>query len=185
MNFARILALFPVFALAQAATLAGVEMPEQVKAGDKTLVLNGIGIRQATIFKIDVYVAALYLEAKSSDAAEVMGSKGMKQIEMRFKRSVSQKQIADTWSKGMKANCSKNCEEVLKQLDQITAQIPEFSKGDALSIVFFPGRTEIAARGKPLGSIAGEAFGHALLAVWLGSSPPSEDLKKSLLSLKQ
>jgi hypothetical protein len=183
MNFAWI-ALVTWIAHAQAATLAGIELPDMMKAGEKTLTLNGIGIRQATIFKIDVYVAGLYLESKSSDANAVLASKGIKHMEMRFMRSVSQKQIADTWGKGMKANCTRSCDEVLKQLDQITAQIPEFSKGDTLSIRFSSERTEISARGKPLGSIQGEAFGQALLAVWLGASPPSEDLKKSLLSIK-
>ncbi len=169
---------------AKSATLAGIELPDQIKAGEQTLSLNGIGIRQATLFRIDVYVAGLYLESKSSDPLAVLSSPGLKRIEMRFMRSVSQKQISETWNKGMKSNCTQNCTEVLSQLEEITSRIPAFSKGDALSITFYQDRTEIFARGQSLGSIQGAAFSRALLSVWLGVSPPSEELKKALLSQK-
>ncbi len=47
-----------------AAELAGVRMSDQVTVDGRTLSLNGLGLREATAFKVDVYVAGLYLEQK-------------------------------------------------------------------------------------------------------------------------
>ena len=57
-----------------AAELAGVVMPEQVTVDGKTLVLNGLGLREATFLRVDVYVAGLYLEEKSQDADKTQDS---------------------------------------------------------------------------------------------------------------
>jgi len=45
-----------------AGELAGVTFPDQISVDSRTLLLNGMGLREATILKVDVYVAALYLE---------------------------------------------------------------------------------------------------------------------------
>ena len=46
----------------------GVNLPDQLQVSGKTLQLNGLGLREATIFKVRVYVAGLYLEQKSTDS---------------------------------------------------------------------------------------------------------------------
>ena len=50
-----------------AAELAGATLPDTLSAGDKTLRLNGMGLRKKAMFK--VYVGGLYLESPSKDAA--------------------------------------------------------------------------------------------------------------------
>ena len=50
----------------QAATVAGVNLPDTTTVGDKSLVLNGLGLR--TEFMVKVYVGGLYLEHKTTDA---------------------------------------------------------------------------------------------------------------------
>jgi len=39
----------------------GVNFPDQAQVGGGNLALNGLGLRQATAFKVNVYVAALYV----------------------------------------------------------------------------------------------------------------------------
>src|SRR2546423_2856252 len=46
---------------APAAEISGVKLPDQVSVNGKSLKLNGAGLRQATILKINVYAAGLYL----------------------------------------------------------------------------------------------------------------------------
>ena len=41
--------------------LKGVRMPDQITVAGQPLVLNGMGLRGATISRINVYVAGLYL----------------------------------------------------------------------------------------------------------------------------
>ncbi len=60
--------------------LDGIKFDDKVKAGNKELVLNGIGIRKATIFKVKVYYGGLYLEQKSSDHNAILNSASPKQI---------------------------------------------------------------------------------------------------------
>ena len=77
----------------QAATLAGVTLPDSVQVGGKTLVLNGLGLR--TKFVVKVYVAGLYLEQKSSDANAIVKTDAPKRLVMQFMRDLSKKQLAD------------------------------------------------------------------------------------------
>ena len=53
---------------AQAKSCESVSFPDQIKADGATLKLNGLGLRQATILNINVYVGALYLTQTSRDA---------------------------------------------------------------------------------------------------------------------
>ncbi len=65
---------------AVAGELAGVTLPDQVTVESRTLVLNGMGLREATFLKVDVYVAGLYLERKSSAADEIVSSDQAKRL---------------------------------------------------------------------------------------------------------
>ena len=76
-----------------AATLAGVTLPDSVKVGDKTLVLNGLGLRSKMMFK--VYVAGLYVEQKSSDGNAIVNADAPKRITLHFVRNVSNDQIKE------------------------------------------------------------------------------------------
>src|SRR5207247_9289332 len=58
-------------ARASAGELAGVTLPDRIQVDSRTLVLNGMGLREATFLKVDVYVAGLYLETTSSDPGAI------------------------------------------------------------------------------------------------------------------
>jgi hypothetical protein len=67
----------------------GVTFPEQVQLDGGTLTLNGLGLRQATILKVDVYVAALSVAKVSSDAHALLGSNTPKELILHFVHNVS------------------------------------------------------------------------------------------------
>ena len=52
----------------------GVNFPEQTQVDGSTLTLNGLGVRKATMLKVIVYVAALYVAKSSSDPNAILGS---------------------------------------------------------------------------------------------------------------
>lgn len=55
-------------------------------------------------------------------------------------------------------------------------------EGDVVEIDIVPGaEASVADNGDPVGVIEGDDFGSALLGVWLGDHPPSDDLKAGLL----
>jgi|SRR6478609_7690395 len=67
----------------------GVSMPDEVTVEGAKLVLNGMGLREATVFNVNVYVAGLYLLKKSSDGEKIAAAEEPKQIRIQFVRNVS------------------------------------------------------------------------------------------------
>ena len=57
---------------AVAVQLEGATLADTLKAGDKTLKLNGLDVRKKAVFK--VYVGGLYLESPSKDAGVILAS---------------------------------------------------------------------------------------------------------------
>ncbi len=66
----------------------------------QSLVLNGLGVREATIFKVDVYVAGLYLRQRSSDPSQILKTDESKVLDMVFVHDVSRDQMVDAWREG-------------------------------------------------------------------------------------
>jgi Chalcone isomerase-like len=56
------------------ATCGGAEFPDSLSSDGVELLLNGLGVRKATFLNIEVYVAALYLPQKSTNAAQILGT---------------------------------------------------------------------------------------------------------------
>ena len=78
------LMLFSIHVTGQSRTVAGVEVPESVTLNGvaKPLQLNGAGIRKK--FFISVYVAALYLPARTNDAKALIQSPPPNRVLMHF-----------------------------------------------------------------------------------------------------
>ena len=75
------LALFSGVSASHAAEVEGVRIDEQVTAPGGPLVLNGAGVRTKLAF-IKLYVGALYLPAKKTDADEIIKDAGAKRVAM-------------------------------------------------------------------------------------------------------
>ena len=64
---------------ASAASLEGQHFEDQIRLGDTTLLLNGLGLRGVMFIK--GYVAGLYLPVRSSSLAEITGNTGPKRLQ--------------------------------------------------------------------------------------------------------
>ena len=164
----------------QAASLAGVTLPDTAQVGGKTLVLNGLGIR--TKYVVKVYVAGLYLEQKSSDPNAIIKADAPKQIVMKFVHGASKSQMTDAFDESFKGN-SPDAEKTMKaNIDRLLNALEPFKVGDEMVFTYVPGSgTTLAINGKEKLTIAGPAFGQVLFSVWLGPKPPNADLKKGML----
>jgi hypothetical protein len=173
--------LLVVVADARAAEKAGVTLPDTLNAGGKALVLNGIGVREATVMNIDVYAAGLYLESKSSDPAQILGSSQVKRLDLVFVRDVDREDIVDAWKEGFKKNGA-DLAALGPRVGTLNAWMPEVKKRDVLSFLIEPGKgLTVTVKGKVRGTIPGDDFAKAFLAIWLGPKPPNGGLKKGLL----
>jgi len=170
----------------RAAELYGVAMPDSVSVDGKPLQLNGLGPRKATVFKVKVYVAGLYVDAKSNDGAAILASSGSKKLDLKFVREVEAGKIRDAWSEGLdkKENCGGDCAPFQAKLAQLNAGMVDMKVGDTMSFLFRPSGVTVEVKGEVKPEIPGADFARALLSIWLGPNPPNSELKKGLLGEK-
>jgi len=168
-----------VTGVVMAASFEGVEFPDSVTVPSGALVLNGLGPRFATMAKIRVYVAGLYLPAKISDADALIQSKGSKQLLMKFQRDVSADQSRDAWEKGL-GKASKSYPKIADRIPQLMAAMNDMKKGEQMIYSFTDDQVEILVRGESKGVIKGRDFCEALFTVWL-KYPPNKEFAKGLL----
>jgi hypothetical protein len=181
-RFVVVLAIVVLAApLAWAGTLTGVTLPDQVTVSGKTLQLNGMGLRTKMMFKI--YVAGLYLEQKSKDANQVVSAAEVKRVVMHFLSSKATKsRMDDAWREGFENNSPQQYQALKARVDQLVGFFGDMKTDDRIEFTLEPGKGVTAAlNGEVKGTIAGDDFAAALLRVWLGSVPPSEELKRGML----
>ncbi len=168
-----------------AAEISGVKLPDQVSVGGKSLKLNGAGLRQATILKVNVYAAGLYLEKPSGDGEAIANSDQAKSIEMVFMRDVTAKQMAEAFGEGFEKNCVAGCAELKPHLGKLQGLLKDMKKGETLAIHFLADGVDVMVRGQKAGSVGDKAFSHQLIRCWIGKNPPNSGLKEGLLGGKK
>ncbi|MBM5570464.1 MULTISPECIES: chalcone isomerase family protein [Deefgea] len=173
-------AVAPVYAV----ELSGVVVPEKVVSADGALLLNGAGVRKKMMF--EVYVAALYLSAKSSDAAVVLAANTPRRMQLTMLRQVDAASLYQALLDGLQANLSvnqlKELQPKIAELEKIFNEVKSVAKGDVITLDFIAGQgSKVLVRGRTAGVIEGDVFADALLSIWLGKAPVNEDLKKALL----
>jgi hypothetical protein len=164
---------------ALAGELAGITMPDTLKAGEKTLKLNGLGLRKKSVFK--VYVGGLYLESPSKDAGAILASDQAKAIRLHFLRDLTKAQLVEAFQEGFEANAKDKAGQKAA-FDKMLALVPDVKEGTTMTFAYLPGKgTTLSVGGKELGVFEGKSFAAAVFAIWLGPKPPSEDLKTGML----
>jgi hypothetical protein len=171
------------FSGAQAAELDGVTLPDKIQVGGKPLLLNGMGTRKATLFKVKVYVAGLYVQTLSHNAAEILDSNQLRRIDLHFVHDVSAEKLANAWKESLEKNCPGHCETYQPVLAQLNALMKDVQKGDVMTVTFFPQAIEVSLKNQPPTRIQSVGYPKLLLQSWLGEFPPNSDLKEGLLGL--
>lgn len=169
--------------LAGAVTVGGVALSEQVAAGIQPLFLNGAGVRSSFLF--DVYTAALYTAAPSSDAQAVVHSNQPRRIQLTLLRRIDSSALLEALDEGLKAN---NTDSELAKLENALSQFRTIMKkagpgldGDTVDLDFDAVGIAVSFKGQPLGRVQHPGLPAALLRVWLGDNPAQPSLKQALL----
>ena len=167
---------------AEAAQLAGVTLSDQAVVNGKELVLNGLGLREATVLMVDVYVAGLYVEKKTSDPTAILAADQTKQLVMRFVRSVGKEKLTEAWTDGFDKNAGDQRAALAPGLATLNAAMTDVKKEDRIVLTYVPGTgVTVSVKGKDAAVIAGEDFQRVLFAIWLGPDPPNVSLREGLL----
>jgi len=160
----------------------GVTFPEQTQVQATPLTLNGLGLRQATMLKVNVYVAALYVGQQSTDAQAILASNTPKQLVLHFVRDVESADLKKAWDEGFAQNAKAQVPALKERIEQFKGWMADMKSGQHMTLTHKPGAgIEVDVNSKVQGTITGDDFARALLAIWLGPKPPNPGLKSGLL----
>jgi hypothetical protein len=170
----------------QAAEISGIKFADSAEVSGQALLLNGLGIRYRSIFK--VYAAGLYLPKKSQDEKEVLAMTSAKRIHAIMFRDVEGDVLGRLLMQGIRDNSTQ--QEALshvasiRKLGQAFAERKKLLAGDSFTIDFDPTLgPQIKVNGKAMTSQPNDpTFNSLFLRIWLGESPADHLLKKGMLN---
>ncbi len=182
-SVAAALLLAALSAPAAALEVAGVKVPDTFTVDGRDLLLNGAGVRTKTMFKVKVYVGALYVTQRTSDPVAIVSADAPKVIRLVLLRDVDRSSMLNAFREGIENNSPGQAPALDPKLKQVEAGFPpEFKEGQVLAVAYVPGRgTTVAVEGQKGVTIEGKDFADALFRVWLGAQPADATLKTGLL----
>ena len=161
-----------------------IEFPDAITVNGVDLILNGLGKREATIFNVDVYVAALYLEHTGSDGYAICESDQTKRLSLHFVRDVSGGDIAGAWAEGFMKNGGDDVSIYESRIVSLNSWMSEMKDGEEMMFTYIPGTgLEVSLKGTSMGTIEGSDFSAVFFSIWLGDDPPNGGLRRGLLGL--
>ena len=164
----------------QAATLAGVTLPDTEQVGSAKLVLNGLGVR--TKYMVKVYVAGLYLEQKSSDPNAIIKADAPKQIVMKFVHGASKSQMADAFNESFSDNTPDAVKTMKPDIDRLLGALEPVKVGDEMVFTYVPGTgTTYTMNGQDEGDDCRSSLRPGALFGVARPKPPNADLKTGML----
>jgi hypothetical protein len=160
----------------------GITFPEKTEAGGTALTLNGVGVRQATAFKVNVYVAGLYVVQTSTDANAILASNTSKKLVLQFVRDVGAADLSKGWQEGFDHNAKSQLPALKERIEKLKTWMADMKTGQRLTFVAKPNAgVEVIVNETVKGTIEGDDFAKAFLSIWLGAAPPNTGLKAGLL----
>jgi chalcone isomerase-like protein len=167
---------------AQAKECKGVSFPDQTQVEGSTLTLNGVGLRKATMLKVSVYVAALYVAKTSSDPNAILGANSPRELILQFVRDVGSADITKGWDEGFAKNAKEQLPALKERITMLNGWMGDVKTGERLTFFFKPGvGVQVDVNGTVKGTIKGDDFAKAFLSIWLGADPPNPEIKAGLL----
>jgi len=160
--------------------IAGVQIEPTATIGDRTLKLNGSGVRKK--FFVKVYIGSLYAEHRLASSREVLQDRGDKLIRMKFLHSkVGREKITEAFSEGL----TNNAPDVAGSVDArkfLSFFTDDFVKGDTVDLALgSDGTIVVRHNNKLLRTLQSPKLVHGILAIYFGEKPADVGLKKGML----
>ena len=117
----------------------GVNFPDQAQVEGASLMLNGLGLRQATMLKVNVYVAALYVAKTSTDPKALLGSNEPSELILQFVRNVGADDLRKGWSEGFEKNSKDQLPALKDRIAMLNSWMGDVKTGEKLTFTSKPG----------------------------------------------
>ena len=140
--------------------------------------------RQALLKKLvfRVYVVALYLPVPAHEAGAVVNPDVPKALTLHFLRSVSRDQLVTPLRGDFARNAGEAGKRARREIAKLLSVIKDLKKGDRMTFTYEPGRgSKITMTDGTTATFEGKDFADSFLLVYLGPSPPKEEMKRRLL----
>ncbi len=180
--FAVLIIAVAAICVAEAKTVKGVTIPDSFKAGGTALVLNGTGMR--TKFMMDIYIGALYLKAKDTNAVRIVSADEPMSLRLHIVSGmVTPERMAENTRDGFRKSTSGNMAPYQAGIDKFINTFKDGIKiGDFYDIVYQPGKgVQVYKNGLPRSSVEGLPFKKVLFGIWIGGNPIQAELKNGML----
>lgn len=158
-----------------------IQFPDQVQVAGHTLALNGLGVRKATFLKVNVYVAALYVAHPSRDPRALIDSDDPQQLTLQFVRNVDKEDLTKAWREGFEKVAKDRMAALDARIERLNGWMSDIKTGQRLTFTRTDSGIQVEVNGAAKGSIEGNDFSRAFVAIWLGDAPPNTELKSGLL----
>jgi len=196
-KFAHIASMFVLLILLLPVTAGAIVEPDtkmefddtvtiDSEVGNYNLIVTGVGLREKTFMKVNVYVIVSY----AIEGAKLEGDQGVallnldapKMIRMDLVRGFSREKLVNAFK-----------DVIVKNYDDLSpfqAEMDEFfayfkndaEEGDKLVFTYLPSvGLKTTLNGEDQGVITNFEFVKALWTVWFGEKPANDGLKKDLL----
>jgi hypothetical protein len=167
---------------AQDRTCRDISFPGHVQVNGNDLKLNGLGVRKATFLKVNVYVAALYVVQPLHDPKPLIESDTPQQLVLHFVRNVGVDDLRKAFIEGFERSSAAQSASLAGGIAKLNTWMSDMKSGQQLTFVRLPhAGVQVSVNGVPKGTIEGDDFSRALMSIWLGGTPPNQELKSGLL----
>lgn len=168
--------------------IEGVNVENRITLNDgkSRLILNGAGVRHKMMVS-NVYVGALYLTSKHTEAEEVIKDPGPKRVAMHILvDELTAQELTASLNNALAANHIPAelalVESRIRELNRMMRTIGVIKKGGVIHLDYLPGAgTQVTVNGEQKITIKGEDFFRAMLRIWIGRKPVDGRLRDAML----
>lgn len=168
--------------------IEGVNVENRITLNDgkSQLILNGAGVRHKMMVS-NVYVGALYLTSKHTEAEEVIKDPGPKRVAMHILvDELTAQELTASLNNALAANHIPAelalVESRIRELNRMMSTIGVIKKGGVIHLDYLPGTgTQVTVNGEQKITIKGEDFFQAMLRIWIGKKPVDGRLRDAML----
>ena len=160
------------------------ETPQVIEYQGNKLVLNGQGTR--VVFFMKVYQGSLYLEAKSSDAEQIVNDNAPMAIRIDVtSEMVTADAMKKALSEGLEKSTNNDTGPISKEIEQLSLAFnSNVTSGDFYEFIYIPEiGTHVLKNNEPVELIPGLDFKKAFFGIFLSKNPIQKNLKNSMLGV--